>query len=207
MPRRERKPQRGDREGKAPPTADEVFVKALGHPVRRQALSIFSQRVASPTEIATATGVPVSNVAYHVRVLAELGLIEVVEEEAVRGAVAHFYKAVERPLVDDPTWKDLDPNVRGAVSGHLIESLLSDATNSLRGALFEKRDDRNVSRTSLLLDEQGWREIVEIHAGAQGDILKVQEAAANRMSDPEREGIHATSAMLFFEVPPTSQSL
>jgi hypothetical protein len=35
-----------------------------------------------------------SHVAYHTRVLAELGLIREVENQRVRGAIEHFYRAV-----------------------------------------------------------------------------------------------------------------
>ncbi|MGN6258132.1 MAG: ArsR/SmtB family transcription factor [Solirubrobacterales bacterium] len=179
------------------------MVRALNHPVRVEALTILSDRVASPTEISEQIERPLSNVAYHIRVLDELGLVEVVEEEAIRGSVAHFYKAVEQPLIDDPNWESLDPRVRSVVSGQLVETLIDDLARSFKAELFDKRDDRHVSRTPLLLDEKGWRRVAELHAKARESILKAQAAAAERMKNPESEGIHATSALLFFEVPPS----
>jgi DNA-binding transcriptional ArsR family regulator len=182
----------------------EVLVKALNHPIRVKALTILTERIASPKEISEQIEMPLSNVSYHVRVLDELGLIEIMEEESVRGSVAHFYKAVERPLIDNPDWERLDPKVRSAFSGYVIETLMSDAAKSLAAGTFDRREDRHLSRTPLLLDEQGWRRIVGIQTKALDDILKEQAAAAARMNGSREEGIHVITGMACFEVLPGS---
>lgn len=185
-------------------TPQEVLVKALNHPVRVKALTILTERIASPKEISEQIEAPLSNVAYHVRVLEELGLIEIMEEESVRGSVAHFYKAVERPLIDNPDWERLDPKVRSAFSGYVIETLMSDAAKSLAAGIFDRRKDRHLSRTPLLLDEKGWRRIAQIQTKALDDILKEQAASAARMNGSREEGIHIVAGMACFEVIPVS---
>jgi DNA-binding transcriptional ArsR family regulator len=187
--------------GKSP---QEVLVKALNHPIRVKALTILSERIASPKEISEQIDAPLSNVSYHVRVLDKLGLVEIMEEESVRGSVAHFYKAVERPLIDNPDWERLDPKVRSAFSGYVIETLMSDAAKSLASGVFDRREDRHLSRTPLLLDERGWRRIAAIQTKALDDILKEQAAAAARMNGSDEEGIHAITGMTCFEVLPGS---
>lgn len=177
-------------------------MKALNHPVRVKALTILTERVASPKEISAQIDAPLSNVSYHVRVLDELGLVEIVEEESVRGSVAHFYKAVERPLIDTPDWEKLSPKVRSAFSGYVIETLMSDAAASLASGVFDRRDDRHLSRTPLLLDERAWRKISDIQAKALNQILKEQTAAAQRLGKSGAEGIRAIAGMTCFEVPP-----
>lgn len=179
-------------------------MKALNHPVRVRALTILTERIASPKEISEQIDAPLSNVSYHVRVLDELGLIEIMEEESVRGSVAHFYKAVERPLIDNPDWERLDPKVRSAFSGYVIETLMSDAAKSLAAGVFDRREDRHLSRTPLLLDEEGWRRIAEIQTKALDEILKEQAAAAARMNGSREEGIHVITGMACFEVLPSS---
>ena len=64
----------------------EQLVKGLSHPVRTQCLTVLTDRIASPREISEIIDEDLSNVSYHVRVLGELGLIELVSEEPVRGA-------------------------------------------------------------------------------------------------------------------------
>src|SRR3954453_20163483 len=147
------------RQRKLDKSPQEVLVKALNHPVRVKALTILTERIASPKEISEETEIPLSNVSYHVRVLDELGLVEIMEEESVRGSVAHFYRAVERPLIHNPDWEKLSPRVRSAFSSYVIETLMSDAADSVKAGLFDRREDRHLTRTPLLLDERGWRKV------------------------------------------------
>ncbi|HEX6456506.1 MAG TPA: winged helix-turn-helix domain-containing protein [Solirubrobacterales bacterium] len=179
-----------------------MLVKALNHPVRVKALTILTERIASPKEISELIEMPLSNVSYHVRVLDELGLVEIMEEESVRGSVAHYYKAVERPLIDNPDWEKLSPKVRSAFSGYVIETLMSDAAGSLAADVFDRREDRHLSRTPLLLDERAWRRVSEIQAQALNKILKEQSAAADRLSRSNEKGIYAVAGMTCFEVLP-----
>jgi DNA-binding transcriptional ArsR family regulator len=180
----------------------EVLVKALNHPVRVKALTILTERIASPKEISEQIETPLSNVSYHVRVLDELGLVEIVEEESVRGSVAHFYKAMERPLIDNPDWEKLSPKVRNAFSGYVVETLMSDAACSLAAGVFDQREDRHLSRTPLQLDERAWRKISQIQAKALIQIIKEQAAAAARLDKSGAEPIHAVAGMTCFELPP-----
>jgi DNA-binding transcriptional ArsR family regulator len=189
------------RKRKPDSSPQEVLVKALNHPVRVKALTILTEKIASPKEISAQIEMPLSNVSYHVRVLDELGLVEIVEEESVRGSVAHFYKAVERPLIDNPDWEKLSTRVRSAFSGYVIETLMSDAASSLAAGVFDRRDDRHLSRTSLTLDEKAWRKVSEIQAKALDQILKEQAAATIRLSKSEAEAIQAVAGMTCFEVP------
>lgn len=199
MARKRRKAAK--RKRKAGKTPQEVLVKALNHPVRVKALTILTERIASPKEISELIEIPLSNVSYHVRVLDELGLIEIMEEESVRGSVAHFYKAVERPLIDNPDWEKLDPRVRSAFSGYVIETLTSDAAGSLAAGVFDERNDRHLTRTPLLLDERGWAKVASIQLKALDQILKEQAAAAARIGDGN-QAIHAIAGIMLFEVPP-----
>src|SRR3954467_5690279 len=166
------------------------------------ALTILTERIASPKEISEQIETPLSNVSYHVRVLDELGLVEIVEEESVRGSVAHFYKAMERPLIDNPDWEKLSPRVRSAFSGYVIETLMSDAAGSLAAGVFDQREDRHLSRTPLQLDERAWRKISQIQARALMQIIKEQAAAAARLDKSGAKPIHAVAGMTCFEVSP-----
>lgn len=176
-------------------------MKALSHPVRVKALTILTERVASPKEIAQEIDVSLGNVSYHVRKLERLGLIEMMEEEKVRGAVAHFYKAVARPMIDNPDWEKIDPAVRSTFSGYVIETLVTDATTSLAVGVFDRRQDRHLSRTPLRLDLRGWRRVSAIQAKALSEIIKEEEAAAARLAASAEEAIQAIVGMAFFEMP------
>lgn len=208
MPKRRRIVRRQKRRRKIGGTAQEHLFRALNHPVRVRALTILSQRTASPKELSEQLEVPLPNVSYHVRVLDELGLVEAVEEEPVRGALAHFYRAVNRRAIDGSLWSSLDPEVRKAASGSIVERLIADAADSLGAEVFDRRQERHLSRTPLLLDEQGWRAVCRIQAEALAGIAGEEAAAAERLAGSEAEAIRAIVWMLCFEAapePPPSQ--
>jgi DNA-binding transcriptional ArsR family regulator len=65
---------------------------ALGHPTRRQILrEMDGGPPTSPRQITERLGETLSNVSYHFRVLAESGVLELVETRPVRGSTQHFY--------------------------------------------------------------------------------------------------------------------
>lgn len=185
---------------KRPASTQEAVIKALGHPIRVKALTILAERVASPKEISREIEEELSNVSYHVRVLTELGLVEVVEEESIRGSVAHFYKTVEREVINSPQWQSLDPKVRSAFSAYVLETLIDDAAKSLAAGVLDQRDERQLSRLPMSLDEQGWRKVSEIQAKATERVLREEANAASRMNDSPGDGINVVVGMLCFEV-------
>ena len=65
--------------------------RALAHPVRAQVLTELEKRPSSPSQLAEVVGESVGVVSYHVRVLAEAGLAELVGTVPKRGALQHFY--------------------------------------------------------------------------------------------------------------------
>ena len=84
-----------------------VLLKAISHPIRARALTVLNQRAASPSELAAEQDAAVPDVAYHVRVLRELGMIKLVSTRQVRGATQHFYRSVDQPYLDEDVWRQL----------------------------------------------------------------------------------------------------
>lgn len=78
---------------------DNDLLVALRHPVRRDILRAMADDEAiSPRELASALQQPLSNVSYHVRVLAECAAVSLVSTKPVRGSMQHFYRlALEAP--------------------------------------------------------------------------------------------------------------
>jgi DNA-binding transcriptional ArsR family regulator len=71
-------------------------VKAIGHPFRTTILGLLHERAATVTELAVALERPKSTVAYHVKVLAEAGLVQVVRTRRVRAIEERFYGRTAR---------------------------------------------------------------------------------------------------------------
>ncbi len=74
------------------------LLAALSHPLRRRILRrMRGEEMISPRRMATEFGLPVSNVAYHVRVLVGCGAVTLVREKPVRGAIKHYYRSSVKP--------------------------------------------------------------------------------------------------------------
>ncbi len=80
-------------------TDDNELLIALRHPLRRQILrAMADQDPISPRQISDELRQPLSNVSYHVRVLADCGAVTLVDTAPVRGSMQHFYS----PAIDEP---------------------------------------------------------------------------------------------------------
>ena len=80
-------------------TDDNELLIALRHPLRRQILRTMAVKdPISPRQISDELREPLSNVSYHVRVLADCGAVTLVDTAPVRGSMQHFYAtAIEEP--------------------------------------------------------------------------------------------------------------
>jgi len=78
---------------------DNDLLVTLRHPLRRGILRRMEGKESiSPRELANALHQPLSNVSYHVRVLADCAAISLVSTKPVRGSMQHFYcSAIEAP--------------------------------------------------------------------------------------------------------------
>jgi DNA-binding transcriptional ArsR family regulator len=179
----------------------EKLVKGLSHPVRVECLTVLTKRIASPRQLSEILHHDLSNISYHVRVLDELGLIELVGEESVRGAIAHFYKAVERPILSEAEWQQLSPGVRSAISVYGWDLLIRDATKAIEKGTFDSRADRHLSRTTLLLDSQGFERLSNLMEELVKSVISEEAAAIERMNKSGGRPIHAVAATALFPMP------
>lgn len=78
---------------------DNDLLAALRHPLRREILRLMENEDAiSPRDLSDLLEQPLSNVSYHVRVLAGCEAVALVHTVPVRGSMQHFYRtAVEAP--------------------------------------------------------------------------------------------------------------
>jgi DNA-binding transcriptional ArsR family regulator len=79
-----------------PVSIDPRLAKALSSSLRAEALALIAEGVDSPKQIAEKLGLDVRNVAYHVRVLRNLGCIELAETQPRRGATEHIYRLADQ---------------------------------------------------------------------------------------------------------------
>lgn len=76
----------------------ELLARANTHPLRVSILEVLNLdggRILSPKDLSLELQAPLSTVNYHVTELRRSVLVEVVDERQVRGAIEHFYRAVD----------------------------------------------------------------------------------------------------------------
>jgi len=193
--------------GRSKGAFDQRLARALGHPLRVQALTILNERVASPNELAKELEEGLSQVSYHVKVLKDCECIELVKTEPRRGAVEHYYRATSRAFLSDSEWQQLPASIKPGMSASLLQTIMDDAVEALKAEKFDARDERHLSWTPLIVDEQGWQDLSSALADTLERIFDIQAASASRLSDSEDEGLPATVAMMGFEAPTSERKI
>jgi DNA-binding transcriptional ArsR family regulator len=173
---------------------DPRYLKAIGHPLRMRILALLSEEASSPARLATRLGEPLGNVAYHVRTLSGLGLLELVETRPVRGTTEHFYRTAGNPVFSDRAWAQLGPVGKQQV----LSSFLRDVGEQVNGAAAAggfDRADAHFSRLDLQLDDEGWSELAEATRRWAGEAQAIAERAGERGGDRVAAGL----VLLLFE--------
>jgi DNA-binding transcriptional ArsR family regulator len=183
---------------------NQALVKSLAHELRAEILAILNERMASPNELAKELDEGLSQVSYHVKVLKDYEVIRLVKTEPRRGAVEHYYRATSRAYLTDRDWHELPESVRVGMSADLFQMILDDVVASLEGEVFDEREDRHMSWTPMLVDEQGWKDVNGILHSALKEVIKAQEASVKRLAKSDEEGFDMSVAMIGYQVPPES---
>ncbi len=118
-------------------------LKAVAEPVRSLILDLVLERAATVTELAVALDRPKSSVAYHVDVLVDVGLLQVVRTRKVRAIEERFYGRTGRTIIfgDSPT-------PIGAVQQNFLAAAQSEA------AVSESRRMRSTLRHARIPDDR-----------------------------------------------------
>src|SRR3954466_6863669 len=119
---------------------DPRYVKAMSHPLRVRILAMLDERKASPNQLSGWLGASLGTVAYHVRTLEQLGLIELVDETRVRGAVEHHYRARARPNVTADGWAPAPPVAKPAGGGLLLDVIPEFPRGAAAAGGFDRAD-------------------------------------------------------------------
>jgi DNA-binding transcriptional ArsR family regulator len=158
-------------------------VKALGHPLRLRLLdAIIENGEESPVRLSRQLGHPLSTVSRHIRMLRDLGFVELTRTEPRRGAVEHFYRAVRLAFIDDDEWERLPIAMRRGLAHQTFRKIFAEASTAGGAGGFDAAEAHLV-RVPLDLDEIGRRELSQ----ALRDVLGNAEAIQQR-SDARRNG-------------------
>src|SRR5215210_100946 len=181
---------------------DPRLVKALAHPLRVRILGVLQDRVASPSDLSEELKAPLGNVSYHVRILAQLGLLKLVKKRPRRGAIEHYYEARSRVRVSDRAWGQVPKIVKEAMVDATLDQVSAYVEQSAATGGFE-RSDAHLMRQPLRLDDEGWQELSKEVAGLLERAKEIEAAAAQRLNKADHDGeLEAGLVMMLFEALP-----
>ncbi len=182
--------------------SDPQLAKALAHPLRVSILAILEERVASPREISDELDAPLGLVSYHVRTLARLGLAKLERTRPRRGALEHYYSAQERPVITSDAWATVPSIVKQATVRATLTKVSGQVNRAAQSGGFE-RSNSHLSRSSLVLDQRGWKELATKLDRLLADFERIRAAAEKRLAAADHaEESHAVAVMMLFESAP-----
>jgi hypothetical protein len=179
---------------------DPTVAKAFTHPLRGHVwVTICEQGTASPTEIANELDLDVSEVSYHFRELKKRNLIKLARTVQRRGFDEHFYEPCAPALdFDDADWMSIPAPIRSTLSADMLRQIIKEMVDALGAGSLDARD-RHLSRTWLLLDERGWKEVGRAMQAALDRVQTIQERCAKRRESSSEPGVPVSVVLGSFE--------
>jgi hypothetical protein len=149
-------------------------------------------------------GGSISRVSRAFDLLAEFGWLYQTRTETGgkrRGAVEHFYRATQAAVFYNEIWSPLPQSMKEMISGGIFEELSERVRKAMEAGTIDAREDRHFSWMPLLLDEQGWGNVLKRVDAIFHWLFEEQEEANLRMAESGEEPIPMTVALAAFESP------
>lgn len=180
------------------PSIDQRLMKGLGHPLRIGILTVLNDHIASPNELSKILEEGLSQISYHVKVLKDFDMIELVKTEPRRGAVEHYYKATSEVFLSSRQLKLMPKSAQRKAFGGVLVELEDDMNTSLETGTFDKRPDWVVARDPRIMDSQGREEAEKAAAEFLMEYKEIGIRASQRLRNGESEPVPTTAALLIF---------
>lgn len=162
-------------------------LRASAHPVRLRILSLLTSAELSAAEVARELDLTQANASYHLRTLADVGLIEVRGTEKVRGGVAKKYRYTvesaeaagkKRPSAEDAA--ESFPMVATALASELQRRSRSYRPDG------EDGPDNMYADLETWIDAETWQQVVDL-------VVEASRLAHQGARPPRTEGTFPVS--------------
>lgn len=171
-------------------THKERLLKAMAHPLRVRILAYMNDQPWSPSDLSDEFAEGLSQISYHVKVLNDFELIELVKTEPRRGAVEHYYRAVARAFLPSSITKQFPQTAQRGIYADILEDANMDLVASIKSGRFDARPDYHVSYTPVDLDDLACEEAEKLADKFVEDFIRLSEESANRRANGENDGEH-----------------
>ncbi|HEX4306307.1 MAG TPA: winged helix-turn-helix domain-containing protein [Solirubrobacterales bacterium] len=188
---------------RTPDFVNPQLAAAMSHPTRVHTMSVLLERTASPRQVAAEIGERLNNVTYHVNQLRKLGCVELVRTERAQGGrvLEHFYRATQRLYFDEDSWQELGEKEQLDLSSVTLRMISQDIAGSMAAGIFFTDGNAHLSRQSMLVDEEGWAEAIEVLERASAELFALEARVAERTADGASADISAKVNLMQFRSP------
>ena len=161
---------------------DPRALKAQSHPIRAEILNIlWWEGPNSPSRMHRRMEIgSLQLVCHHVKILREVGLIELVRIKEHGGRKEHIYRATRRQYFTLEEWLAVDPKLRDPVIGTILRQISDDTGRAVAEGRFSEFPDSHLSRSPIELDAAGWTEVVKALEVALERILEAHARSKER---------------------------
>jgi len=159
---------------------DRKIIRALAHPLRTQILGILDEGIASPKEMSARLGSPLGTVSYHVTILRDLGMIELVRQTPRRGAVENHYRAKPRKRLAAGDLSRMPGRIRHAAA----KTAWTQIQQAVAGQSGKSGADVAVESTTLALDDEGRSALLAEVDRFMDRVREIEKESAGRLDGP-----------------------
>jgi len=185
----------------APKLIDPRILKAQSHPIRAEILNILSEGPNSPSRMhRRMEASSLQLVCHHIKVLRDVGLIELIEVKEHGGREEHIYRSTKRQFFDLEEWLSVDPKFRDPVIGGILRQISDDTGRAAAEGRFSQLADSHLSRSPIELDAEGWTEVVEALGETLDSILEAHARSKERARVSEETLFPARVVIMQFPI-------
>lgn len=186
-----------------------ALMRALAHPLRARVITRLYEAEATPKELSDLLDpgeAGLKRVCYHIDVLRELGVIELVDVDCRRGGKQHIYRATVRPVFYVEAWERLPLPVRELHSALDASKIVNELAQAHEAGVLDARVERGIVRVPMVVDGEAFSELERIAASVIEQLADVQARACARLQERGETGIQARAAFLSFEAAPSTEN-
>lgn len=175
----------------------------MEHPTRHRVLASLAEKAGTPREVAERLGEPLNNVCYHLDVLRRLECVELVSVDPARGGrvAERLYRAAPRVQIDNDDWEELGYDQKLVVVTEILRLMGRDVEEAIQSGTIMDPNDHHLSRTPLVVDREGWEEVVELLDANIDGLFAIKERVTRRQAREATETFPIKVEILQFRSP------
>jgi len=161
------------------------LAKVFVDPLNLKIITALNLETMSPSQLAVRFQSPsLFAIDRRCKLLTELGWIIKVGEKTGggrRGGTENFYRATRPAVFDREHWNGLSAVAKRGASATTIQQFWEKVAEALSAGTFDSRTDRHLTWCPLLLDEQGWNQVIGLLEGYFAALMVVSRKKSARL--------------------------